>query len=115
SLPNAPQPEIVMIDLRRDPRLPDTFWLLHRHHPATPAIMITSTLDPGLMLEAMRAGVTECVAEPLSRADLDAAIERVLNQRGSSGAGSIYAFIGAKGGVGCTTIAINVASVVSRL
>src|SRR5919198_540442 len=68
ALPKAPQPEVVMLDLRANPQLPDGVWTLRRYHPATPIVAILSTLDPALMLEAMRAGVNECVAEPLTTA-----------------------------------------------
>jgi pilus assembly protein CpaE len=113
ALPNAPQPEAVVLDLRRDPRLPDELWTLRRRH-ATPVIVITAALDPTQMLEAMRAGVSECVAEPLSSGDLQKAINRVLGQQPAVGSGLIYAFVGAKGGAGSTTLAVNTASVISR-
>ena len=39
---------------------------------------IASSLDPHMMLEAMRAGVTECVQEPITPQSLDQAVRRVL-------------------------------------
>src|SRR5438552_17538980 len=70
TLPNAPQPEVLILDLRRDPQLPDALFSLRRHHPSTPVIVITPTLDPAQMLDAMRAGVSECVAEPITAVQL---------------------------------------------
>jgi pilus assembly protein CpaE len=61
------------------------------------------------MLEAMRAGVTELVPEPFTPQDLKAAVERVVGHSAPSQQGTVFAFVGAKGGVGTTTIAVNVA------
>ncbi len=66
------------------------------------------------MLEAMRARVTEWVADPISAVELNAAVERVSSARPSSIQGQIFAFIGAKGGVGTTTIAVNVATALAQ-
>ena len=41
-------------------------------------VLVAAALDPTLMLEAMRAGVNECVAEPVSTTELEAAILRLL-------------------------------------
>jgi pilus assembly protein CpaE len=67
------------------------------------------------MLEAMRAGVTEWVAEPVTDSTLAAAVQRVIAQRTpKTAAGQVFAFIGAKGGVGTTTVAVNVATVLAK-
>ncbi|MGH9386707.1 MAG: AAA family ATPase, partial [Vicinamibacterales bacterium] len=74
-----------------------------------------SALDPTLMLEAMRSGVTECVTE-IGRGDLEAAISRLVSQRTPpTAAGEVFAFLGAKGGVGTTTVAVNVAASLSTI
>jgi pilus assembly protein CpaE len=64
----------------------------------------------------MRAGVTEIVAAPLVANDIDAAIARLAAQRSVvPTGGAAFAFIGAKGGVGTTTVAVNVATTLARL
>ena len=104
------QPDVVVVDLREQSHVPPALTLLRRHHPAT-GIVIVASLDPVLMLEAMRAGVTECITEPLRRADLEAAIARVVTKRPMGAkAGQMFAFLGAKGGVGTTTVAVNIAA-----
>src|SRR5262245_61633343 len=66
------------------------------------------------MLAAMRAGVTEALPEPLSPADLRAAVDRLSGVEAvGGGRGRTLAFVGAKGGAGNTTLAINVASVLA--
>jgi pilus assembly protein CpaE len=63
------------------------------------------------MLDAMRAGVTEFVTEPLKSGDLRAAVERVVGHHVASAApGKVLAILGAKGGVGATTLAVNIAT-----
>lgn len=104
------QPDIILIDVRGQNRLPSTLALLKRKHPSINVILIASTIDGSLMLEAMRAGVNECVAEPLAQADVSAAVNRLLGQRTTAAAGAVFAFVGAKGGVGTTTMAVNVAT-----
>jgi pilus assembly protein CpaE len=108
------QPDVVVVDLREASHVPPDLSLLRRQHPAT-GIVIFASLDPVLMLEAMRAGITECLTEPLDRPDLEAAIARVVAQRPmGTKAGQVFAFVGAKGGVGTTTVAVNVAAALAQ-
>jgi pilus assembly protein CpaE len=104
------QPDIVLIDVRGQNRLPSPLALLKRKHPSINVILIASAIDGSLMLEAMRAGVNECVAEPLAQTEMTAAVNRLLGQRTTAASGSVFAFVGAKGGVGTTTMAVNVAT-----
>ena len=109
------QPDVVVVDLRDESHVPSSLPLLRRRHPAT-GIVIVASLDPVLMLEVMRAGITECVTEPLNRADIEAAIARVVVQRPmGKKAGQVFAFLGAKGGVGTTTVAVNVAASLAQV
>src|SRR5207247_10567574 len=69
-----------------------------------------SGLTPDVRLGAMRAGVNECVSEPLTVDGVGGAVSRIIAQRAMPVGGQIFAFVGAKGGVGTTTLAVNVAS-----
>ena len=108
--PTAPQPDILIMDVRGPGQVPATLAALKRQHPATSVIVVASELSPVLMLEAMRAGATECLAEPLSPESVAAAMTRILAQRTAATTGEVFAFVGAKGGVGTTTLAVNVAA-----
>jgi pilus assembly protein CpaE len=76
--------------------------------------IVCSSLEPELMLEAMRAGVTECLTDPLTQGMLESAIGRVIGQRVGRVEGRVFALVGAKGGVGTTTIAVNLAEALAR-
>jgi pilus assembly protein CpaE len=111
----ASQPNVLLVDVRRAPAVPSQLATLKRQHPATNVILLASTLDPALMLEGMRAGVNECIAEPLRQTDIDAALTRLLGQHTKGAEGPVFAFVGAKGGVGTTTTAVNVATTLTKL
>ncbi|MEO5823190.1 MAG: AAA family ATPase [Vicinamibacteraceae bacterium] len=113
--PAARQPDVVVVDLRGGQSLPPTVATLKRQHPTTPVLLVTSSLDPSVVLEAMRAGVNECVAEPLQAKEVETAVARLLAHKlPAASAGQVFAFIGAKGGVGTTTVAVNVATELGR-
>ena len=110
----APQPDVVVVDQRRRTDLDPALAALRRAHPETGVVVVASRLDPPLMLEAMRAGVNEWVTDPVSVADLDAAIARVAPTRAAQSGGQVVAFVGAKGGVGTTTLAVNLSTGIAR-
>jgi pilus assembly protein CpaE len=110
----ASQPDVVVLDIRDSNTLPPTLTTLRRQHPSTGVVIVAARLDPMLMLEAMRAGVSEWVANPVTAADLVGAVERVSSTRAMGVHGQVFAFVGAKGGVGTTTLAVNVAAALAR-
>jgi len=112
--PTTPQPDVVLLDVRDSGALPPTLTTLRRQHPTTGVVIVAARLDPVLMLEAMRAGVNEFVAEPVTAAELKSAVERVSSIRISTVQGEVFAFVGAKGGVGTTTMAVNAAAALAR-
>ena len=116
ALSSSPAPDAIVIDLREEETLPQALATVKRHHPGMAIVIVVARLDPTLMLDAMRAGVNEVVAEPMTQVDLKAAIDRVVQHRQQPKvSGQIFAFVGAKGGVGTTTIAVNVATALRKL
>jgi len=113
--PLARQPDVLVLDVRDQNHLPTALPLLKRQHPNTGVIIVTSRLEPALLLEAMRAGVTEVVSN-ITEDELRSSISRLLaSHPAATAAGQAYAFLGAKGGVGTTTVAVNVATALARL
>jgi pilus assembly protein CpaE len=113
--PGASQPALVILDMRDRPTLPQTVGMLRRQHPSTGVVIVAASLEPALMLEAMRAGVTEFLSGPVTAPDLNAAVARVTTSTAPTTTGEVFSFLGAKGGVGTTTVATNVATALSQL
>jgi pilus assembly protein CpaE len=85
---------------------------LHANSPDCSVVVISSSTDGNLVLRAMRAGVKEFLPQPVRIEDLVAALERISSHRyGTSGSRSrsstVIAVSGATGGVGSTSVAVN--------
>jgi pilus assembly protein CpaE len=113
--PNAKQPDLVILDLRGLAGVPPGLAALKRQHATTSVIIVAKSLDPELILSVMRAGANECLAEPLSQGDLDAAITRVVARQAAPAASQSFAIVGVKGGVGATSLAVNIATALARV
>ena len=108
-------PSAVLVDLRGQQRLSASVAAYRRQHPDSAVVLLRSSLDGRMMLEAIRAGVSECVAEPFTSATLEEAVRRVLTAGAADAPGQVLAFVGAKGGVGTTTLAVNTAATLARV
>ena len=107
-------PQVVVVDVRGRDQLPASLAAFRKQHPGAGVVLVVSTLDPRLMLEGMRAGVNECVAEPVAAKTLEDAVRRVLTNAAPQSTGQVFAFVGAKGGVGASTMAVNTAAALGR-
>jgi len=106
---------LLVVDVRSARAIPAWMLPFRRQCPSAPILMVLPSLDPGIILEAMRSGANECLAEPLTEDELRAALRRLTNMRAVGAPGKVFAFVGAKGGVGATTTAVNVATALSAL
>jgi pilus assembly protein CpaE len=84
------------------------------------AVLVTSSAstDGNLILRTMRAGAKEFLTQPLKPEDLAAALQRVSRHRCGSSGGSargctMIALTGATGGVGTTSLAVNLGCALS--
>jgi len=111
---DASAPAALVVDVRGQHQLPAGLAAFRKQHAGTGIVLVASTLDPRLMLEAMRAGVNECLHEPVTAGTLEQAVRRVLVDALPEQIGQIFAFVGAKGGVGTTTLAVNTATTLAR-
>jgi len=107
-------PDVIIVDVRTDRHLLSVISNIKRRYPAMGVAIVVPSLEADLMLEAMRAGVTECISEPLTQGSVESAISRVMVQRAAPLEGRVFAVIGAKGGVGATTVAVNVAEAIAH-
>ena len=108
-------PAALVVDVREQSQLPAGLAAFRKRYPGTGVVLVASTLEPRLMLEAMRAGVSECVQEPLTTQALDEAVRRVIVDNLPEQIGQVIAFVGAKGGVGTTTVAVNTAATFAKI
>jgi len=116
SHPGARVPDVLIVDTRAARSIPPAMSAVKRQHPSIGIIVVASDSDPAVLLEAMRAGATEFVQEPITASALEQAVSRLVADRVTPpSTGEVIAFVGAKGGVGTTTTAVNVASVLAKL
>ena len=108
-------PAALVVDVRGERQIPTGLAVFRKQNPGTGIVLVASSLDPHMMLEAMRAGVTECLQEPVTPQALDQAVRRVLVDALPEQLGRVVAFVGAKGGVGTTTLAVNTAATLARV
>jgi len=106
-------PDVGFIALDSDPeKALDLIETLAKSAPKCDVLVTSTSKDGNLILRSMRAGAKEFLTQPLQTEDLAAALQRVARQRaGSSGSSSractIIALTGATGGVGSTSLAVN--------
>jgi len=108
-------PSAVVMDMRGNhPVLPPGVPEFRRAHPQAAIVVIVSKLDPQFILGAMRAGVNECLPEPLTPEVIEEALRGVVVGNQAESTGQVFAFVGAKGGVGTSTMAINTAAALHK-
>jgi pilus assembly protein CpaE len=108
-------PDLLILELDDD--RPKTFarvQALLTEAPAAEVFLTASHTEPEVLLNAWRAGVKEFIPQPLQREELEQALKRFKQRhqgknRGAAKNGRILNVIGSKGGVGTTTLAVNVA------
>lgn len=93
---------------------------LLRSSPDLEVFLTASRTDPAALLEAFRAGVKEFLPQPLTLKDVEPALVRFegrVSGRASSAAsqsGRVVSVIGARGGVGVSTVVTNLAASVQQ-
>jgi pilus assembly protein CpaE len=81
----------------------------------TEIFLTASRSDPQVILEAFRIGVKEFIPQPVNRQEVEAALARfeerakAKNLANEKKAGMVVSVIGAKGGIGTSTVATNLA------
>ena len=123
-------PDLAVVDLRTD--LMSGMAAIERlrgNNPAMAVFAVASTAEPDLILQAMRAGANEFFAwtpgpQPGGGRSMEesfqTAVRRTAARREAVSASTkqpcaTHVFLGAKGGTGTTTIAVNYAVEIARL
>jgi pilus assembly protein CpaE len=112
-------PDIGIVSLNQSPeKALQLVAQLHEQSPECSIVVISSSTDGNLILRAMRAGVKEFLPQPVRIEDLVAALDRIGNQRFGRGdnksrGSTIIAVAGATGGVGATSLAVNLGCILA--
>ena len=86
-----------------------------RKHSATFVIGTAPQADPELILRAMRSGIHEFLVFPPEPKELSAAVDRLMRRTHAEGqGGTAIAVYSAKGGVGTSTVAVNLSFALAR-
>lgn len=109
------KPNVVILDL--SPNAEQTLKMAERltqTFPQTTLFVTSFQIIPEIIIKAMRAGAREFLFKPLNRDELVNAIKNAARSQGQrasdvSFGAKILSVFGAKGGVGATTIATNLA------
>jgi len=113
-------PDVAFVDGRSNAaEAMTTIERLRANNAAAAVFMIAAEASPDLILQAMRAGANEFFAWPPQEAPFHEAVARTAARVQSSSPARAQAyvlmFLGAKGGVGTTTLAVNTAVDLARL
>jgi pilus assembly protein CpaE len=112
-------PDIGVVAIDADPE--KALTLLANVREASPdcsLLVVSSSSDGQLILRAMRAGAKEFLTQPVGIEELVSALDRIGNQKGGKGEGKarscqVLAVAGATGGVGSTSLAVNLGCVLA--
>ncbi|PYS54620.1 MAG: hypothetical protein DMG13_07530 [Acidobacteria bacterium] len=111
-------PDVIVVDMHRPQAALQALQVLNWALPQT-WLFVTSTIsDPQLIIDAVRAGAREFLHMPSGDA-LGKALRRYAEERDRSKqdrvSSQVYCVTSAKGGSGTTSVAINLAAVLSQL
>jgi pilus assembly protein CpaE len=112
----TPTPNLVVLESRSASGLflAELDRLAEVCYAGTKVMAIGHTNDIGFYRELMKRGISEYMLAPFDPPALIAAISNIYGEAHSRKLGQVYAFVGAKGGVGSSTIAHNVSWTLAR-
>lgn len=115
------QPDIALVCLDSDPiKGLALVARIAQEQPSCVVLVVSSSQEGSLILQAMRNGAKEFLSYPPRLDDFLAALHRIKAQTGgrdSEGrvrSSRVLTVVGAGGGVGCTSLAINLACVLAQ-
>lgn len=113
---DSPTPNLIIIDSSHggSQLLSELDHLAESCDPGTKVIVIGRHNDVMLYRELLKRGVAEYLVAPTDPIELMESISNLYNNPETDPVGHVFAFIGAKGGVGSSTICHNVAWTMSE-
>lgn len=118
--PSLEAPDSVLVYLDGNCSPPEWLELLTLTYPQTSVLICSPRREPDFLIRAMQLGVREFLPLPLAQSDLEAALERVRAAKRRLSAvsvsqGKLVVVTGYKGGVGATTVAVNLAMALATM
>lgn len=113
---DAPTPNLIVVEAlgQRDQTLAELDALSEYCDAGTKVIVIGRLNDVILYRELLRRGVSEYVIAPVTPLALMESISNLYNDPDADPVGHVFAFVGAKGGSGSSTVCHNVAWALSE-
>jgi pilus assembly protein CpaE len=114
---SSPTPNLLILETRADAEtlIGELGELANYCDPDTRVVVIGHVNDVSLYRELVRNGVSEYIVAPVSMADVIGVISAIFVDPDAAPLGKSIAFVGAKGGVGSSTLAHNCAWSISNL
>jgi pilus assembly protein CpaE len=112
------RPMLLVIELKPVDEALAAAERYHLEYPSTTIFITSSDATPNTILRAMRAGAKEYLPRPVANADLASAIENLLKIADRSvggGRNKIVAVFSNKGGVGTTSVSVNLSVGLARV
>ncbi|WP_186417641.1 CtpF protein [Bosea sp. CS1GBMeth4] len=112
----APTPNVIVLETVSDPPalIAHLDALAESCDPGTKVVVIGHVNDIQLYRELIRRGVSDYLVAPFGILDLLRTLSELYATAGSAALGRSMAIVGAKGGVGASTVAHNVAWAIAR-
>jgi pilus assembly protein CpaE len=112
----SPTPNLIIVEssLPRAQMIGELDKLAETCDPGTKVIIIGHLNDVLLYRELLKRGVSEYIVAPMSPVQIMESISNLYNDPTNDPVGHVYAFIGAKGGVGSSTICHNASWILSE-
>lgn len=112
-----PTPNLVIVETSAEPRyiMAELAKLAEVCDPSTKVVVVGHYNDVTLYRDLIRSGVSEYMVAPVSLADILSVISSIYVGVDSAPIGKTIAVIGAKGGVGSSTISHNLSWAISAL
>ncbi len=107
-------PDVVLVEMNGESQVPEWLEKLPQNMPHSQILVCSYNREPDFLIRAMQVGIKEFLPLPLTKSDLESALSRASSamrrlQPVENRQGRVIVVTGHKGGVGSTTIAVNLA------
>jgi pilus assembly protein CpaE len=117
-LPGESIPDVIWLDLPRDPGIFFTFAArLRQLRPGIHIVACSVNAEPSVLMQAMRSGVQEFIPKPVSPETIRDVLLRFAGEKaaGDKAPEKVIVVMGSKGGVGTSTVAVNLGVQLSQI